>query len=135
MRVHTFSLIIGLIAFAVWLAIMYAGADHPRPWGFLWVGFVAAVAAGLAYLRIPVYLSWARSRRSWRRFRAAGEGLLLGLVFAVFVKLLPCSGEPSIQPTLLDQVLWLVVLSAVGAFNAIAVYAVSSAVRRWVQDS
>jgi len=58
------------------------------------------------------------------------DGVAIGSVFALFVVLLPGGGEPSVQPSELDYLIWFAVLAAVGAFNSLSVYAISLLLNR-----
>ena len=42
--------------FVVWVGILYAGADHPPPLGFIRLVLLCLLAAGIVYLRVPTYL-------------------------------------------------------------------------------
>ncbi len=109
--------------FILWLLILLAGADFPPPPGFVWVVFLDLVAGLLVYVRVPTYVRWITVKKKNRFLRACGEGLLVGLVFALGTMLLPGSGEPSVTPGWIDRVIWFVVVGLVGVVNAIVLYA------------
>jgi len=48
MTAKRIGLILALAFFTIWLFILWAGADHPPPPGFVRVVLLDAVAAGLA---------------------------------------------------------------------------------------
>lgn len=110
--------------FVFWLGVLYAGADHPPPAGFLWAILLDLLAAALVYLRAPTYGDWARSRRPLRVLRALRDGAGVGLIFATLALLLPGAGEPGIHPTFRDRILWFIALAVVGSANAWVTYGV-----------
>ncbi len=110
--------------------MLYAGADHPPPPGFLALVLVDLAAAFVVYRRIFVYGTWSRTRRPQRWLRAALDGILAGLLIAGLAWLLPFGGEPSIQRPVTAVVLWFGALAAVGAVNALVIYGVSAVVAR-----
>jgi len=116
--------------FVSWLAILYAGADHPPPVGFLWVVLLDLVCAGFVYLRVPTYVAWSAARSSGRWLRAFFDGLVAGLVIALVTMVLNPNGEPSVQPTWIDRTIWLGVLATVGAANSMFLRFCSSLVNR-----
>jgi hypothetical protein len=118
------SLIIALSFFFVWLAILYAGADHPPPPGFVWIVLFDAIAAALVYWRTPTYIDWSMKRVKGRWLRVALDGIIAGLLFAALATMLnPNGGEPSTPPPgWSDRAIWFAVLAVVGLFNAVAVY-------------
>ncbi len=119
--------------FFFWLVVMLAGADFPPPVGFLYLVFLDLVAALLVIVRVPTYMAWSAQARRGRLLRAFLEGALVGLVFAAMTVLLNPVGEPSVQPTLIDRVIWHGVLACVGATNALAVYFFSTRFNRTVR--
>lgn len=110
-----------------WLAILYAGADHPPPPGFLIVVLIDVVAAVAVYRRVPVYAAWARARRPGRWLRALLEGVAAGLLVAGLAWVLPFGSEPSIQRTAPAALIWFAALAAIGAVNALLIYGLSAA--------
>lgn len=108
--------------FLIWVGILYLGADHPPPVGFLWLVLGCCLAATAVYLRVQVYADWSVNRRKGRFLRVLIEGCIGGLVFALMLFLFNGNGEPGANPTWIDVVIWFLVLTAVGAVNAIAVY-------------
>ena len=117
---------IALAFFFGWLGILYAGADHPPPPGFLIVVLIDLVAALVVYRRVPVYAAWARTRRPRRWLRALLEGAAAGLIVAGFALLLPIGGEPSVQRSAPAMLIWFAALAAIGAANAVLIYALSA---------
>ena len=122
------TLAIGFFVF--WLGVLYAGADHPPPAGFLWAVLLDLLAAALVYVRVPTYLDWARSRTPWRVLRALRDGAGVGLTFATVALLLPGTGQPGIHPTVVDRVLWFVILSCVGSGSAWVTYGLCALLAR-----
>jgi len=110
--------------FAVWLGILYAGADHPLPRGFLSFILFDCVAAWLIYLRAPTYINWLETHKKYRLFRVLLEGIAIGFVFAAVATIMnPNGGEPSTPPpSLIDRSIWFAVLGVVGSINAILIY-------------
>ena len=118
---------IAVAFFATWLTILYAGADHPPPIGFLWLLPLVTACAVAVYLRVPVYASWAHSLRPGRIPRVLVEGVSAGILVGLIALLFPFTGEPSNAARhVADVVIWLAVLAAVGTANAVLVYALSS---------
>jgi len=102
-----------------WLAVLYAGADHPPPSGF---AVVVVIILGLVVctgLLIP---------RLWRIrvTKGIGRALVLAVVCGVALGMLVAvallikgSGEPSnANLSAADICLWLIAACAVGAVNA-----------------
>ena len=71
-----------LAFFFGWLVVLYAGADHPPPPGFLALVLLDLGAAWVVYLRVPVYARWQRARRPGRWLRVLFEGVVAGLLVA-----------------------------------------------------
>ncbi len=119
--------------FFFWLVVMLAGADFPPPVGFLYLVFLDLVAAMLVIVRVPTYRTWSAQGKRGRLWRAFMDGALVGILFAAMTVLLNPVGEPSVQPTLIDRVIWHTVLACVGAANALAVYFFSTRFSRTVR--
>ena len=115
-------LIIAGAFFTVWLGILYSGADHPPPLGFLWVVLFCLIAAGVVYVRVPAYAGWSATRRRFRLWHVVLDGAVAGLAFALVALLLNGSGEPTVQATWIDYVIWSVVLAVMGIANAMFIY-------------
>ena len=124
------ALSIALVFFFGWLVVLYAGADHPPPPGFLALVLVDLAAAFVVYRRIFVYGTWSRTHRPQRWRRAALDGILAGLLIAGMALLLPFGGEPSIQRSATAVLIWCGALAAVGAANALVICGVSAVVAR-----
>ena len=117
--------------FFVWLVVLLAGADRPPPPGLLLVVLLDAIAAGGIFYRVPHYLRWQTVRRPHRVVRVLGDGVVVGVTFAL-LPMLAGSGEPSVVPTAADRLIWFAVLAAVGILNAMLVYACVALHRRRV---
>jgi membrane protease YdiL (CAAX protease family) len=119
--------LIAIAFFAIWISILYAGSDHPPPFGFLWLAPLVVVCAVAVYLRVPVYASWSSSHRPGRIRRVLLDGIAAGIVMGLIALLFPFTGEPTIAPKRIADILtWLAVLSAVGTANTVVVYALAS---------
>lgn len=116
--------------FAVWLAILLAGADRPPPPGFWRVVLLDAVAAGIVYWRTATYGAWCATGRHSRGLRAMLEGFGAGIVVAGLLMLYNPGGEPGITPSWRDRSIWFGVVGVVGAVNAWLVYWGSCMIRR-----
>jgi len=81
MTVDRGALAIAAGFFVVWLCVLYLGADHPPPRGFVWLVVLALVASVMVYLRTPTYAEWHATRRSRRVLRMLLDGALVGLAF------------------------------------------------------
>lgn len=119
------ALLNAVIFFLFWLAVLYAGADHPPPPGFVFLVLLDLAAAGLVYWRVPVYLAWIASQRGNALLYVVRDGLVAGLAFAA----LPAAsrwwlggGEPTVAPTVAGTLIWFAVVGVVGALNAVAIY-------------
>lgn len=99
-----------VVFFSGWLAVLYAGADHPPPPGFLALVLLDLAAAFVVYLRVPVYARWSRAQRPKRWLWALLEGVAAGLLVAGLALVLPFGGEPSIQRSAAAIAVWFVVL-------------------------
>lgn len=94
------ALLNAVIFFLFWLAVLYAGADHPPPPGFVFVVLLDLAAAGLVYWRVPVYWMWSRARGSRALPLVARDGLMAGLLFAAVAiagSWLLGGGEPTVS--------------------------------------
>lgn len=120
------------IFFLVWLLILYAGADHPPPPGFVLVVLLDLVAALLVFWRVRIYLRWIAERRWHRLFRVMLDGGVAGLAFALVTMVLSTvlGGEPIAQPTWVDRIIWFAVVGVVGVVNAVALYLVNWSILR-----
>ena len=117
--------------FLFWLIVLYAGADHPPPRGFLWAVFLDAVAAGLILRRMPTYIAWSSKRKPRRHLLALWDGAGTGLLFAGFCCFIPNTGQPGVHRGPLDYAIWFAVLMAVGMVNGLGLYALGALARRW----
>lgn len=88
-----------------------------------------AIAAGGILCRVPHYLRWQTARQPYRLARVLGDGVVIGVAFAVLPLLLG-SGEPSVVPIGADRLIWFAVLAAIGILNAMLVYACVAAHRQ-----
>lgn len=110
-----------------WFVVLYAGADHPPPTGFLWAILLDLIAAALVFHRVPTYLAWAVSRKSRRLICSARDGVIVGLLFAAIALVLPGTGQPGVNPHLVERLLFFVALGVVGATTGMALYLLSAA--------
>jgi len=120
------------IFFGTWLLLALAAADFPPPRGFVIVVLILLACALLVYLRVPVYLRWRAEGSEKRVLRVARDGFLGGGAIALLSLL--SSGEPSIQPTLVDRLIGMGVLIGLGVGNALAAYAFGSWLHRRRRD-
>ena len=126
MNPRTLGLFLAVSFSVFWIAVLYAGADHPVPKGFVLAFILSAIAGVLVYLRVPTYMEWSRARRKLRHLRVVGDGVIVGVVFATIPLLIPGNGEPTVHPTLGDRLIWYAVLSFVGVANTVVVYLISA---------
>lgn len=117
--------------FFVWLGILYAGADHPPPPGFVWIIVLDLFAAWLVYLRVPTYANWSVANTRFRWFRVFLDGLLAGLVFAIIAIVLPVTRDVGILPSLSDYAIWFAVLACIGIANTVLLYFICSVFSRF----
>ena len=108
--------------FLFWLAVLYAGADHPPPPGFIFLIIIDLMASILIFFRLGTYLAWQSNRRRLRLVQIPAEGLLAGLVIALVVILIPTKPEPGVSIRLIDRVIWFAVLGLVGMVNSMSVF-------------
>ncbi len=136
MTTKRISLIIALGFFFVWLAVLYAGADHPPPPGFLWIVLFDAIAAAVVYWRVPAYMDWSAQGAKGRWPRVALDGIVAGLIFAALATALqPNGGEPSVPPPgWSDRAIWFAVLAVVGLFNAVVIYICAAVAVRFARQ-
>lgn len=133
MNHRTIGLVFAGGFFVFWMIVLYAGADHPPPLGFLWVVLLDAVAALLVGRRVPTYLAWSLERKPWRWMLAVRDGAVTGLVFGAIPMLLPGTGQPGVHPTSLDRLVWFIVLMSIGSANTLVLYAMSVGVQRFLR--
>ena len=87
--------------FLFWLVVLYAGADHPPPPGFVAVVLLDLAAAALVCWRVPVCWTWSATRGCRALSRVVRDGLITGLLFAAVVgSWLLGSGKPTVSPSL-----------------------------------
>ncbi len=127
------QLVIAAGFFIVWVGILYAGADHPPPVGFIWLVLLCLLASGIVYLRVPTYANWSATGRRFRLLRVFVDGIVAGILFALIPLLFNGGGEPGIQPTWVDRMIWFAVLAGVGAANAMLIYFFSFVSNRLAQ--
>lgn len=125
------AIAIALAFFFGWLAILVAGADHPPPPGFIALILFDLAAAFVVYRRVPVYAQRARARRPRRWLRALLEGALAGLIAAglalILSGILPVDDQTSMQRPAPAVLIFVTVVAAVGAGNALLIFALSAA--------
>jgi hypothetical protein len=134
MKLNRPEFALAVLHFLLWLGVLYAGADHPPPPGFLWILLLVLVASVGVCLRAPAYAQWHVARRPGRLPIALGEGALAGLVFAALPMLLSVARpDAGLALGCKSVLVWFAVLALVGAANAALVYtsAVSILGRRW----
>jgi FtsH-binding integral membrane protein len=127
------AVISAVLFFVFWLAVLYAGADHPPPRGFILVALLDLIAASLVFWRVPYYLDWMQTRRRRRLLWVVRDGLIAGLVIAllgVLASALIGGGEPTVTPSIGGAAIWVAVLAGVGVANALALYGVSAMLRK-----
>jgi len=118
---------IAIVFIAIWLAVFYAGADHPPPSRFTWLIALVCLCGFVVFLRIPSYASWQTSGGPGRLLWAMGDGLLAGLVVGIITLQIPNTGEPSVAGAHFTGVLiWFAVLMTLGALNALLIYVLAS---------
>jgi hypothetical protein len=125
------AMAIAFAFFATWLCILYAGADHPPPPGFLWLVPLIGACAVVVYLRVQVYASWPGSIGRGRILGVLVDGAVAGIVVGLVALLLPVAEEPTaVSMQLADIMIWLAVLAVVGAANSVLLYTLASVLRR-----
>lgn len=115
---------IGIGFFFCWLIILLAGADKPPPPGFIFIILLDLLCAYVVYRRIPTYVAWHSTRKRARYGYVVLDGLVAGFICAL-LPLLLSSGEPTVEPTLIDYAIWLTVLCVMGMLNSISIYAIT----------
>ena len=114
-----------------WPGILYAGADHPPPVGFLWFIPLVLICAAVVYWRLPAYATWYRQGRPQRLARVAFEGLVAGLVVALVTSL--GTWLDATTTSRVNVLIWACVVGGAGLLNALVVYALALVVERAVQ--
>ena len=89
------ALIIAAGFFLFWLTVLYAGADHPPPPGFILVVLYGLACSVVVFLRTRTYIDWISAQKKKRLLRVFADGLAAGLVMALIAILASGSGEPS----------------------------------------
>jgi hypothetical protein len=120
--------IISVAVAVFWLGVLYAGADHPPPVGFLWLIPLVLSCAAIVYWRLPAYATWSRQRTPQRFSRVVFDGLAAGLVVALVASL--GTWRASTAMSLASLLVWFCVLGGVGMLSALVVYALTAAVGR-----
>lgn len=109
--------------FYAWLAIAFAGGDHPPPPGSLLLAGLLLACALLVRLRVPTYLRWQRAQACGRIARVIRDGAAGGAA-AYLLLLVFGSGEPGVQPGLGTRLIGAGVMVALGIGNALVAYGV-----------
>jgi hypothetical protein len=115
-------LAVALVFALFWLAVLYAGADHPPPTGFLWLAAIVLLCALVVFWRFPTYQTWSRPLKALAIGRVVLEGALAGLTVGLIFLIAQDPGSQHI----LDSAIWLAVLGAVGMLNALAIFALAA---------
>jgi hypothetical protein len=117
--------------FGIWVAILYAGADHPPPIGFLWLIVLVLACATVVYLRVPRYATWSSTRRRGRMLLVVLDGAIAGLVTGSIPMVFRFRENPAVPDITVTGVLtWFAVLVAMGAVNAVLVYAITAVLEK-----
>ncbi len=127
------AVISALLYFVIWLAVLYAGADHPPPPGFILVVLLDLLAAAVVFWRVPYYLDWMQTGQPRRLLWVVRDGLIAGLAFALLATLaskLFGGGEPTVTQSIGSIAIWFVVLGGVGVANTLTIYG-GNALMRW----
>jgi hypothetical protein len=123
MRLDRRALSLAAGFFLAWVCVLYLGADHPAPRGFVWLVVLALVASVLVYLRSPTYADWHAARRPRRVLRVLSDGAVTGLAFGTLTLVFSAARPGSTAALDWEPILiWLVVLTLVGAMNAALLY-------------
>lgn len=131
MEHKTIARIIAIPFFIFWLIVLWMGADKPVPPGFIIVALIDLAAAFVVYWRIPTYLAWHVEEKKLRLLRVLADGLAAGVVIAIFMMLLPGTGDPSApDPTFVDNLIWMMILGFMGMFNATVIYGIVTVIER-----
>ena len=115
------ALVTSVVFFVIWFCVLYAGADHPPPSGFILVIIFDLVASLIIYFRVPVYIDWQLTHKTNRLIQVCFEGFLAGIVIALITSL-TSSGEAGVTLTPIDKMIWFAVLGVVGLLNSLLVY-------------
>lgn len=113
--------------FTFWLIVLYAGADHPPPPGFILVVLVDLGCSIVVYYRVKTYFDWLAFKKKGSSMRAFGEGLAAGALIALLLLVMPTSREPNLpEPGLLENIIWISILAIVGAGNSMILYGIAA---------
>lgn len=122
-------------SFISWLLILYAGADHPVPPGFLWAILLDLIAGVLVYVRVPIYMRWSMTRQPYRLLRVARDGAGVGLAFAAFAVLLPTTGQPGVHPNFWERSIFFSVVAIVGVVGTGVPYLLGALAAKFLPGS
>jgi hypothetical protein len=78
------------------------------------------------FVCLPIYINWSNDRTKHRLFYVILDGLSAGFGFALLAIFLPGSGEPGVNPSVDDYLIWLTILGAIGVVNAVVIYSVNA---------
>ena len=129
MKTHN-SIIIAISFAVTWLAILYAGADHPPPVGFILYLIPLVCICGLGvFFRISTYASWSIAHRPGCFALVIRDGLFAGMAVGTMAIIIPITGEPSIpSPSFTNIFTWFVVLMTVGCLNTLLLYGLAATI-------
>ena len=133
MTQQTVAQTISIIYFIFWMLVLYAGADHPPPIGFLIFFPLVGLCAYVVYRRLPTYIDWHQQRKTWRYLRVLADGLIAGLCVAgliYLIQLIIPLGDPTIVMSMWDHLIWISVLAVMGILNAVGLYVIIAVVHR-----
>lgn len=127
------ALINAVLFFCFWLIILYAGADHPPPPGFIQVIFLDLGCAFVVYLRVPTYIHWIIERKKHRLFYILRDGVMAGFCAGFIVVVASAlraflGGESDFSSSVISIMIWFAVLGGVGVVNAVMIYSINAVV-------
>jgi hypothetical protein len=124
-HINRIRTIIASAFFLLWLSVLYAGADHPPPPGFVLIVALVVVCSAIVWLRVRRYYQWTVQCSRLRWLRAALDGIAAGAVIGLLV-MLTTGGGTSVQPRLVDRVKWVAVSAIVGMLNSVLAFGVAA---------
>lgn len=122
---------VALSFFVFWLIVMYLGADHPAPWGFIWIPIIDFMLSILVYRRSSLYFALLREGKKGSILIALKDGLLAGFALSGITSTIALlRDDVAYRNGATDVLAWMAVITALGAISSLGVYAICGLVTK-----
>jgi hypothetical protein len=123
------SIPIALSFFAFWLIVLYLGADHPVPRGFIWIIIMDFILSIIVCWRSSIYLDLIKEGKKGRKSAALIDGIVTGLALSVITLIMSLlRNDVKFKNGFIDLLIWISVITVLGGISSLCVYAVCGVV-------